>query len=132
VDIDKLAWIYLADRKVLCARSRGKDTFYLPGGKRETGETDQEALLREIREELSVGLIPETLQWMGVFAAQAHGKEEGVRVVMTCYSADFKGTLAPAAEIEEIAWFRRADKMRCSAVDQIIFDWLYEQGVLDG
>jgi 8-oxo-dGTP diphosphatase len=128
--IDKLAWIHLVDRKILCTLSKGKDTYYLPGGKREGGETDNEALIREIREELSVELIQETIQLTGVFQAQAHGKKEGTVVRMTCYSADYHGTLAPAAEIAEFVWFTHADKSRCSLVDNIIFDWLHERGLL--
>ena len=44
--IDKLAWIYIQDKRILSTRSKGKDTYYIPGGKREAGETDHEALLR--------------------------------------------------------------------------------------
>ena len=51
--IDKIAWIRLADGKILSTRSRGKDVYYLPGGKREAGETDVQTLVREIREELA-------------------------------------------------------------------------------
>ena len=50
--IDKIAWIELADGKILSTRSRGKDVYYLPGGKREPGESDIDALVRELREEL--------------------------------------------------------------------------------
>ena len=60
--IDKIAWIYLKDRKILSTRSKGKDVWYLPGGKREPGESDRETLIREIIEELSVSLLPYTLQ----------------------------------------------------------------------
>ena len=38
--IDKIAWIRLEDGKILSTRSRGKDVYYIPGGKREPGETD--------------------------------------------------------------------------------------------
>jgi 8-oxo-dGTP diphosphatase len=31
--IDKIAWIQLADGKVLSTRSRGKDVYYLPQGR---------------------------------------------------------------------------------------------------
>jgi 8-oxo-dGTP diphosphatase len=48
--IDKLAWIYIENKHLLSTRSKGKDTYYIPRGKRELGETDQEALLREIKE----------------------------------------------------------------------------------
>lgn len=45
--IDKLAWIHLVDGRVLSTRSYGKDVYYIPGGKRETGETDDQALLHQ-------------------------------------------------------------------------------------
>ena len=38
--IDKLAFIDLKDRKVLETKSKGKDVWYIPGGKREGSESD--------------------------------------------------------------------------------------------
>ncbi len=37
MEIDKLAFIFINNRKVLSTLSKGKDTFYIPGGKREEG-----------------------------------------------------------------------------------------------
>lgn len=55
--IDKLALICInSNRKQLVARSVGKSVYFTPGGKREPGETDDEALRRECMEELSVNL----------------------------------------------------------------------------
>ena len=51
--IDKLAWLRIENGRVLCTRSRGKDAFFLPGGKRESGESDEAELIREVREELT-------------------------------------------------------------------------------
>ena len=84
--IDKLALIVVRDRRQLVARSRGKAAFFTPGGKRERGESDHEALIRECREELAVDLRRHTIQPYGVFQAQAHGKPEGIMVRMTCYT----------------------------------------------
>lgn len=128
--IDKLALIYLRDRRLLAARSKGKTTYYLPGGKREAGESDHAALIREIKEELSVELRPETLRYLGQFEAQAHGREAGVLVRMTCYTAAYEGLLAPAAEIAELAWLSYADKAYTSPVTHLIFDWLQAQDLL--
>ncbi|MCE7984619.1 MAG: NUDIX domain-containing protein [Caldilinea sp. CFX5] len=128
--IDKLAWIHLRDRKILCARTKGNDTYYFPGGKRETGESDQTALLREIKEELNVDLRPETLRFLGQFEAQAHGKPPGVLVRMTCYTAEYDGVLTPSSEIAEIAWLGYVDKARTSLVAHQIFDWLHENSLL--
>ncbi len=130
-NIDKLAWLHIENKKLLCARSKGKETFYSPGGKREAGETDQQALLREIKEELSIDLLPETINHAGTFKAQAHGKPKGTMVKMTCYYGEYTGNITPAAEIEEIAWLSSADKEKCSVVTHIIMDWLKSDGLID-
>ncbi|NQX44213.1 NUDIX domain-containing protein [Paenibacillus tritici] len=128
--IDKVAWIYVVDGKVLGARSKGKDTYYFPGGKREPGESDAETLIREVEEELSVQIRPETIAEFGSFEAQADGKTEGILVRMTCLSAEFTGELTPASEIEELAWLTYEDKDRVSAVSVIIMDKLREMKLL--
>jgi 8-oxo-dGTP diphosphatase len=128
--IDKLAWIHLVDRRILSTRSKGKETYYIPGGKREGSETDQEALVREIKEELSVDLQPETIKFFGTFEAQAHGRAEGVLVRMICYTAAYSGEIRAATEIEEFVWLSYREKAKSSPVDHIIFDVLQEQGLL--
>ena len=128
--IDKIAWIRLEDGKILSTRSRGKDVYYIPGGKRERGETDIQALVREIREELDVAIAPDSAVHAGTFQAQAHGRAAGVDVRMTCYTAGYQGTLAPSSEVDELVWLTYADRGRVSAVDQLIFDHLYLNGEL--
>ena len=132
-NIDKVAWIYILNRKLLGARSKGKIPFYVPGGKREAGETDLETLVREIIEELSIEIDPSSATFAGEFQAQAHGKEEGVMVVMQCYEADFKGEITPTSEIEEIGWLTSADitSDRCSDVDKVILKHLFGAGLID-
>lgn len=70
--IDKLAWIELKDKTILSTKSFGKDKYYIPGGKREAGESDKQALIREIEEELNVIVDSSTLIYIGTFEAQAH------------------------------------------------------------
>ncbi|MFG2058161.1 NUDIX domain-containing protein [Micromonospora sp. NPDC048930] len=129
-EIDKVAWIRIEDGRVLSTRSRGKDVWYLPGGKREAGETDLETLVREIGEELDVAIVPESVAPVGTFSAQAHGQAAGTLVRMTCYAADYRGTLRPASEIAELAWLGYPDRPRVSPVDQLIFDHLRSTGAL--
>ncbi|MFD1542297.1 NUDIX hydrolase [Nonomuraea guangzhouensis] len=128
--IDKIAWVHLQDGKILSTRSRGKDAYYIPGGKREPGETDLDTLIREIDEELAVAIIPASATHFGTFQAQAHGHANGVTVQMTCYTADYRGTPTPSSEIEELTWLTYADRDRVSPVDQIIFDHLHQTGRL--
>lgn len=110
--------------------SRGKDTWYNPGGKREGEESDVEALTREVEEELSVKLIPGTIKKYNVFEAQAHGHSLGVMVRMTCYFADFEGELLAASEIEILEFFSWSRKEESAAVDHLIFDDLKEKKLI--
>ncbi|MFC7546591.1 NUDIX domain-containing protein [Plantactinospora sp. GCM10030261] len=124
--IDKVAWIRLEGGAILSSRSRGKDVYYIPGGKRETGESDIDTLIREIREELSVDIVADTARPAGTFQAQAHGHPDGTMVRMSCYTADYRGILRPSSEIAEMVWLTHADRDRVSPVDRIIFDHLHE------
>jgi 8-oxo-dGTP diphosphatase len=63
--IDTVAWVHLENGRILCARPRGKDVFYIPGGKREGAESDLQTLRREISEELTVALLPGTVRHVG-------------------------------------------------------------------
>ncbi len=129
--IDKLAYLYLKDGEILITLSYNKDTWYIPGGKREEGETDQEALTREVKEELAVDLLPETIEYYNTFEAQAHGKPEGTVVRMTCYMAEFTGDLQATSEIEKIDFADYSKKEVTSAVDHLIFDDLHDKGLLN-
>ncbi len=129
--IDKLAWIELKEKTILSTKSYGKDKYYIPGGKREIGETNEQALVREIKEELSVEINSETLNYIGTFEAQAHGHAEGIIVKMTCYSGKYVGQLEASSEIEEIRWLKYADKDKISEVDKLIFEDLKQKNLLD-
>ena len=129
--VDKLAFIEIRDRKVLETCSYGKDKWYIPGGKRDGNETDQEALVREMKEELLVDLIPEMIKYYGTFEAQAHGKPEGTVVQMTCYTGQYRGELSPSAEVEKMDWFDYSKRNEVSLVDQLIFDDLKSKNLID-
>ena len=120
--IDTVAWVRLEDGRILCARPRDKDIFYIPGGKREGAETDLQTLLREIAEELAVALLPETVRHVATY--------EAGQVRMSCYTGDYHGTLAASSEIDELAWFSYADRSRVPPVDQLLFDDLKTAGSL--
>lgn len=130
--IDKIAFIYLNDGKILSTLSKGKDAYYIPGGKREGSESDEETLIRECKEELTIDILKNTIKYYGTFEAQAHGKAEGVLVKMTCYTAEFNGTLKPDSEIEEIKWLDYSNlNVKISPVDELIFKDLYDKHLID-
>lgn len=116
---------------MLGVKSYGKGTPFTPGGKREGAETDEQALVREIKEELSVDLAPSTLKYLQTFTAQAYGKPEGVMVEIKCYSADFAGEFKPGAEIESLEWLTTADMPRLGIPFQKVLTWLREKDLID-
>lgn len=128
--IDKIALVYLEDKKLLSARSKGVDKFYLPGGRREEGETETGALIREVKEELDVDLIPSSLKFMDVFEGQAHGKTKGTILKLTCYSGKFDGKVKPCSEIEEVAWLSYSERCKYPTEWTFLFDWLNGKGLL--
>lgn len=130
-EIDKLAWLHIKGNQLLGARSQGKVLWYIPGGKRDAGESDHETLIREIKEELSVDLVPSTIKYANTFTAQAHGKPEGTIVKVTCYFAEYTGEIKADAEIEEVTWLSHKDKARCSSAAMLILDWLKSERRID-
>ena len=129
--IDTVAWVCLENGRILCARPRGKDVFYIPGGKREGAESDLQTLVREIAEELTIALLPGTVRHVGTYeAAQPSGDPDGATVRMSCYSGEYSGTLAASSEIDELAWFSYTDRYRVPPVDQLLFDDLKASGQL--
>ncbi len=128
--IDTVAWVRVEGGRILCARSRGVDVFFIPGGKREAGESDLDTLLREVREELTVRLVPSSAAHRGTYEAAAHGQPAGAMVRMSCYTADYRGRLAPSSEVAELAWLRYADRARVAPVDRVLFDDLRDAGEL--
>lgn len=68
-EMDKVALIEIRNRKILSTRSKGKSKYYIPGGKRVNNETDEQTLVREIKEELSVDIVPGSLKYVGTFRA---------------------------------------------------------------
>lgn len=128
--IRKVAWVHIADRRLLCVRTAGRGLFYIPGGKPEAGEDDLGALLREIAEELAVALVLSTASRVGRFSAPADGAPEKT-VVIDAYRADYLGTLSAGFEIAEHRFLGSADAGTMSAATLAIVDHLKARNLVD-
>ena len=128
--IDVLAWIVVREGKLLNVRTKGKAHFYLPGGKRESGESDPAGLVREIAEELGVRVDPASLRLFDLVEDKADGWANGRLVRMACYWADHEGELAPGREIAELAWVGLADAHKLAPAGQQVLRTLAERGLV--
>ena len=109
-DVIRIAAAVLLDGsgRMLLVRKRGTAWFMQPGGKIASGETPQEALLRELDEELGLRLSGDVLSPLGRFAARA-ANEPGCTVQAELFAAPVGAEVAPRAEIEAIAWVTGAE-----------------------
>ena len=61
-EIDKIVFIYLKNGKILSILSKEKNPYYIPGEKRERAETDEETLIGECMEELTIDILKDTIK----------------------------------------------------------------------
>jgi 8-oxo-dGTP diphosphatase len=113
-----VGWIHIRGRRLLGVRSKTSNRFYLPGGKPEAGETLEEALEREIREELAIGLVH--IQFLYTVSAPAYGLVPPVGLTMHCYRGDPRGRLQPSREIAELAWLGMGDARAAPALGAVL------------
>jgi len=104
--------LIVQNRKLLLAYSKNKNCFYLPGGKMDGGETPQDALCREILEELHIHLKPEELKYYTHITAPAFGEIEGTTMEQDCFLVEKEVSPVASAEIGELRYFSLEEYQR--------------------
>ncbi|MGJ1420958.1 NUDIX hydrolase [Sphingobacterium spiritivorum] len=102
--LDTAGLVIVKENSILLAFSKNKKAWYLPGGKIDQGETAQQALIREIEEELNVRLDPVHIQYYKHIQAPAYGEDQ-LMMEQECFT--YHTDIHPTAsqEIEQIAYF---------------------------
>ena len=104
VDIHKAAGILIKDKKLLIVRARGKSFFISPGGKIEKGESAEQALVRELAEELQIGVSIDALRSFGTWYAEATDQDNRYLQMDVFFVDAWQGDIVPSQEIEELRW----------------------------
>ena len=97
------ALLIAPDGRTLLVRKAGTTAFMQPGGKIEPEETSEQALVREIREELGIDVHVDALTPLGRFAAEAANEPDAV-VVAETFLLEIDATPVPTRGIEEVIW----------------------------
>ena len=100
---ERVAAIIVKNGKILLVSDDISNKFYPPGGKIEEGESHEEALTRELKEELNVKLISSKFLIMceGLHVASGLPQKE------YCYLVKVKGSPTLSKEIFEIRWLSK-------------------------
>lgn len=92
----------------LLLRKRGTRFWILPGGKPEPGEGTEQALVREVVEELGCQVRPESIRFLGEYSDVA-ANEPDTTVTIPLYIGDIDGVPVPKAEIDAMCWYPADD-----------------------
>ncbi|QFQ02172.1 LOG family protein YvdD [Corynebacterium urogenitale] len=94
-----------ATGRLLTVRKRGTEKFIQPGGKPEPGESDRQAALREVKEEVGLDLDPARLELVGVYSQEAANEaDHTIEAHLFEYTERIETDVQVAAEIEEMRW----------------------------
>ena len=111
--------------------ARGREVYYLPGGKIDAGESAAEAAAREAREEVSLVLDPAALIELFEVRTLAHGEPDGRMVHMTVFRAETEAEPRPSAEVGAIHWATTDDAGRCPPAGRAVLERLTALGLID-
>jgi 8-oxo-dGTP diphosphatase len=115
--------LLIRNKKVLMVRESGKEFFMLPGGRVNKGEKIEEALRRELREELGVSLI----KVRRFKERNLPGKAEGEIMNFTVFKGEVLGSPTPSSDIEEVKWVNSRYKEESLDIGVITSIWLFPE-----
>jgi 8-oxo-dGTP diphosphatase len=130
-DFHKAALLHVKDgRLLLCRKRHTTSLLILPGGTLEPGETAEECLRRECREELGEVAVS-NLRFLGDYQSPAAGQtSKTVRIEL--FAGELEGTPAAHSEIRDLVWFGPRDDaaLLAPSLRNVIFPDLRRRGLL--
>lgn len=133
-DYNKVGLLFIHDnRMLLCRKNHSTSRLILPGGCIEPGESVEECLNREIREELG-DVTLKNVEYVGTYMDRAASDDPSVEktVEIRLYKGDVIGSPVASSEIAELIWFgSESDRSELapSIVNKILPD-LIKKGIL--
>jgi 8-oxo-dGTP diphosphatase len=114
-------------RLLVVSKHAAPDVHYLPGGKPDAGESELEALRREVLEELGAEVV-DPGRFTDIYA---EATLERVPMHLAIYRvAGLSGPPSPAAEIAHMAWWPQAGVELAGPIEHIAIPRLRAAGAL--
>jgi len=96
--------IIIKNKQLLLLTGHGADFYWTPGGGREEDETAEEALVREVKEELSMDVLE-----YSPYLFYEYGNQ-----IVSSYIVDIEHDFAISNEITGYIWFKPGDDYKLS------------------
>ena len=129
-DFEKAGLLTVREGRVLlCRKKHTTSLLILPGGVKEAGETAEDCLRREVREELGLVVLG-PLVFLGDYVSPAAVEGNTVRVEL--FAGELNGEPVAASEIKELVWFGAEDDpgLLAPSLRELIFPELRRRGLL--
>ena len=88
----RTAAIIVQNGKLLVTKDDSTEHYYLPGGRVTMREKAEDALTRELKEELGVTVVPERAVWIAQSFFTPTGKKQRYHELCTYFTVDASGT----------------------------------------
>ena len=98
-----VAYVVVSSGRLLVVRKYNTYKFMFPGGKPLPDEAYEQAIAREVLEELGCPVDPPSVTTLGQFTTQA-ANEPDTQLIAHVFQGQLLGTPQATSEIEEIRW----------------------------
>lgn len=131
-ELHKIAAVVIKNNEFFMVRKVGKDVWSSLGGKPEAGETEEQALLREIREEIHCDA--KIIRKLGDFSAKAVFDDAIVK--LSTYLVELRGEIKlDDPELEECAFIPKDYKKKGiklpPSIEEHVLPFCIKKGLLD-
>jgi len=101
----RVAAIIIRNSKLLMLKGKGYEELWTPGGKIKKGESEEDCLKRELKEEIRAKLTK--LKFFGEYSGKSFYHEYITK--NRVYIVSIEGKIKPGAEIERVIWLTKND-----------------------
>jgi len=102
--VQKVSGLIIKDKRMLVVRRYGEHLFFAPGRDIVRGESKENVLTAELREDLGIATYPADLKQFASYKVDATGRIGAVAEMEVMLVVEYRGQIHAGSKIEEVAW----------------------------